>query len=52
MIIFFFSLAAEYSETHNWIFFCEEDTRIDLKKFIKAKKQFDPQKVSTYLLIN
>lgn len=45
MIISFVSFSVAYGRNSSWIFFCEEDTRIQVVKLLEILRRFDTSKV-------
>lgn len=46
-IFLFLSFSVTYSRNSSWIFFCEEDTRIQIVQLLETLRRYDPSKVNT-----
>lgn len=49
-IFLFVSFSVTYSRNSSWIFFCEEETRIQIPKLLETLRRYDPSKVNTTLI--
>ena len=46
-IFLFLSFSVMYSRNSSWIFFCEEETRIQIVQLLETLRRYDPSKVNT-----